>query len=183
MNEKDLDSSMNPYQEEAKPKGYIRQLQWDMAIGLQQVDNLKPSKYLEQLKEKNIKRNKKFLNEFKNEMQKQNLSPKTIDKHLSNIEFYLNDYLTYYDITKMEDGVYEINMFLGDFFIRKCLWSSVSSIKENASSIKKFYKCMYELNHIDKESYEHLCLTIKENMDDWLEELKKYDDEIDEDFF
>lgn len=54
MSEKDLDSSMNPYQEETKPKGYIKQLQWDMAIGLQQVDNLKPSKYLEQIKEKNI---------------------------------------------------------------------------------------------------------------------------------
>ena len=54
MSEKDLDSSVNPYQEDAKPKGYIKQLQWDMAIGLQQVDNLKPSKYLEQIKEKNI---------------------------------------------------------------------------------------------------------------------------------
>ena len=54
MSEKDLDSSMNPYQEEIKPACYIKQLQWDMAIGLQQVDNLKPSKYLEQLKEKNI---------------------------------------------------------------------------------------------------------------------------------
>ena len=54
MKEKDLDSSMNPYQEEQKPKDYIKQLQWDMAIGLQQVDNLKPSKYLEQIKEKNI---------------------------------------------------------------------------------------------------------------------------------
>ena len=54
MSEKDLDSSMNPYQEETKPKGYIKQLQWDMAIGLQQVDNLKPSKYLEQISEKNI---------------------------------------------------------------------------------------------------------------------------------
>ena len=54
MSEKDLDCSMNPYQEEQKPKGYIKQLQWDMAIGLQQVDNLKPSKYLEQIKEKNI---------------------------------------------------------------------------------------------------------------------------------
>lgn len=54
MSEKDLDSSMNPYQEKQKPKGYIKQLQWDMAIGLQQVDNLKPSKYLEQIKEKNI---------------------------------------------------------------------------------------------------------------------------------
>ena len=54
MKEKDLDSSMNLYQEEQKPKDYIKQLQWDMAIGLQQVDNLKPSKYLEQIKEKNI---------------------------------------------------------------------------------------------------------------------------------
>ena len=43
MSEKDLDSSMNPYQEEIKPACYIKQLQWDMAIGLQQVDNLKPS--------------------------------------------------------------------------------------------------------------------------------------------
>lgn len=54
MSEKDLDSSMNLYQEKAYPKGYIKQLQWDMAIGLQQVDNLKPSKYLEQIREKNI---------------------------------------------------------------------------------------------------------------------------------
>ena len=54
MGEKDLDSSMNPYQEELKPKGYTKQLQWDMAIGLQQVDNLRPSKYLEQISEKNI---------------------------------------------------------------------------------------------------------------------------------
>lgn len=54
MSEKDLDSSMNPYQEEIKPACYIKQLQWDMAIGLQQVDNLKPSKYLEQISEKNI---------------------------------------------------------------------------------------------------------------------------------
>ena len=54
MSEKDLDSSLNPYQEELKPKGYTKQLQWDMAIGLQQVDNLRPSKYLEQISEKNI---------------------------------------------------------------------------------------------------------------------------------
>ena len=54
MSEKNLDSSMNPYQEETKPKRYIKQLQWDMAIGLQRVDNLKPSKYLEQISEKNI---------------------------------------------------------------------------------------------------------------------------------
>ena len=54
MSEKELDSSINSYQEEIKSKGYMKRLQWDMAIGLQQVDNLKPSKYLEQISEKNI---------------------------------------------------------------------------------------------------------------------------------
>ena len=54
MSEKELDSNMDPYQEKQKPACYTKQLQWDMAIGLQQVDNLKPSKYLEQIKEKNI---------------------------------------------------------------------------------------------------------------------------------
>ena len=54
MNKKDLDSSMNSYRKKIYLKRYIKQLQWDMAIGLQQVDNLKPSKYLEQIREKNI---------------------------------------------------------------------------------------------------------------------------------
>lgn len=51
---KDLDFIMNVYQKERKINGYIKQLQWDMAIGLQQVDNLKTSKHLESIKEKNI---------------------------------------------------------------------------------------------------------------------------------
>ena len=45
---------MNPYQEKQKSAAYAKQLQWDMAKGLQRVDNLKPSKYLEQISEKNI---------------------------------------------------------------------------------------------------------------------------------
>ena len=78
MSENDLDSSMNPYQEQQKPKGYIKQLQWDMAIGLQEVDNLKPSKYLEEIKEKNvlveltIEEVEKSLKEYYVEKEKQN---------------------------------------------------------------------------------------------------------------
>ena len=51
MSEKELDSSNIEYTEETKPEGYVKQLEWDMAIGLQEVDNLKPSKYLEKLLE------------------------------------------------------------------------------------------------------------------------------------
>ena len=54
MSEKDLDSSVNEYEEKYKSNNYIKQLQWDMAIGLQEVDNLKPSKYLEKLLQENV---------------------------------------------------------------------------------------------------------------------------------
>lgn len=54
MSEKDLDSRINDYNEINDPKGYFKQLEWDMAIGLQEVDNLEPSKYLEELIEKSI---------------------------------------------------------------------------------------------------------------------------------
>lgn len=57
MSEKEFDSSVNEYEEEYKPSNYVKQLQWDMAIGLQEVDNLKPSKYLEKLLEENVKGN------------------------------------------------------------------------------------------------------------------------------
>ncbi len=57
MSEKELDSSNVEYTEETKPEGYVKQLQWDMAIGLQEVDNLKPSKYLEKLLKENVSGN------------------------------------------------------------------------------------------------------------------------------
>ena len=52
MTEKDLDSINNKYIEKSKPND--KQSEWDIAIGLQQVDNLKPSKYLKEISEENV---------------------------------------------------------------------------------------------------------------------------------
>ena len=54
MSERELDSSINDYIETETPKNYVKQQEWDMAIGLQEVDNLKPSKYLEKLLQENV---------------------------------------------------------------------------------------------------------------------------------
>ena len=58
MDEKYFDSSVFDYEVEYKSEKYIKQLNWNMAIGLQEVDNLKPSKYLEKLVVDNIEGNK-----------------------------------------------------------------------------------------------------------------------------
>lgn len=131
----------------------------------------------EELRSENEKRNKKFISEFEIWLNEKGLVSKTIRNHLSNIDLFLNDYLNYYEIEKMEDGCTSINMFM-DWFMRKCMWSSVSSIKSNATSIKKFYQCMNELNHISKEDYKFVCDSIKNNMKDWISEMQEYDAEI-----
>lgn len=54
MSEEKFDSSKELYIEEEETKYKSRKQEWDMAIGLQEVDNLKPSKYLEKLLDENI---------------------------------------------------------------------------------------------------------------------------------
>lgn len=54
MIEKDLDSSKVPYKKIKKPSNYDKKVKWDMAIGLQKVDDLTPSKYLKEKVSENI---------------------------------------------------------------------------------------------------------------------------------
>lgn len=126
--------------------------------------------------EKNNKRNEKFINEFELWLKDKKISPKTIRKHLSNIDLYLNDYLNYYEVTKMEDGINMAYTFLNDWFIRKCLYASKTSIMENAASIKKFYKCMSEKTYVSIEDYKNLCNKINDNMDGFLASLIDIDE-------
>ena len=74
-------------------------------------------------------------------------------------------------------------MFLGDWFIRKTVWGSCANIKSNAVSLKKFYTFMFEKGYISSENIEELKETIKDEMPDWLEELKRYDNISLEDYW
>jgi intergrase/recombinase len=123
------------------------------------------------------KANQELLTEFENWLKSSALSPKTIRNHINNIDLYINQYLLYDDVLEAREGVSggEVNMFLGYWFIKKAMWASESSIKSNATSLKKFYTFLLEKGLIDKEDLQQLKETIKEEMDDWLETLKRYD--------
>lgn len=125
--------------------------------------------------EKNKLRNEKYINEFEEWLKEKGLVKKTIRKHLNNINLYINEYLNYYEITKMEEGIDQVYSFLSGWFIEKCLWASKSSVKETAASIKKFYQCMSEKGYVKVEDYKFLCEEIKDNMDEFLELVDAYD--------
>ena len=144
MSEKELDSSVNEYEEQYKSNNYVKQLQWDMAIGLQEVDNLKPSKYLEKLLEEEVKGNltieevenelkeyyieKKNKNEINhNELECDFVSTRIVEL-LNKDNFKLSvDYLKYVHKFLFQD-VYE---FAGEF--RKIDFSKNEKILNNDS--------------------------------------------------
>ena len=144
MSERELDSSINDYIETETPKNYVKQLEWDMAIGLQEVDNLKPSKYLKKLLQENVTGEKtiyeveKELKEYYVEKEKNNevnhnelecdLVSTRIVELLQENNFELSiDYLKYVHKYLFQD-VYE---FAGEF--RKVDFSKHERILNNDS--------------------------------------------------
>lgn len=94
--------------------------------------------------QENDKKNEEYLKEFVTWLNSKSLSSKTIKKHIENADVYLNYYLTNSNVIPMEYGWDQTYTFLSDWGIRKNLFISKTSLKETATSIKKFYEYMSE---------------------------------------
>ena len=121
----------------------------------------------EQKCEEQRARNEKFLANFESDLKAKGFVKKTIERHLSNVDFYINEYLQREGPCPAEDGVTMIGSYLGYFFIYKCMWSTPNTIKTTAASIKKFYKSMLDHRNLSEKDYDYLCYIIKEEMPEW----------------
>ena len=120
--------------------------------------------------------NRKYLKEFTRYLENKKLSKKTIDKHIGNIDFYINTFLLYKSPQKAAEGVHQVDYFLGFWFIRKALWATPSSIKEYIVSLKLFYSYMNETGEVSDKELTDMLDEIKECKGEWIETVKKYDD-------
>ncbi|NIA11741.1 MAG: recombinase [Nitrospiraceae bacterium] len=126
--------------------------------------------------EKRKKENHTFILGFTRYLENKKLSQKTIDKHVYNIDFYINDFLLYESPQQAAEGITELNYFLGYWFIRKAMWASPTSIRENITSLKHFYSYMSKIGQVSNEELAEMKIEIKESKDEWVETVKKYDD-------
>jgi len=78
-------------------------------------------------------KNSEYLDLFEHALITNGLKDSTIKKHLSNIDLYINNFLLYEEPLTMDYGMGRSDSFLGDFFIRKCVWSTPGSIKSTTS--------------------------------------------------
>ena len=119
--------------------------------------------------------NKELLADFEEWLYDQDLSSKTVRKHVSNVDFYIDEFLLYDDAIEARDGAPRAGMFLGYWFINKAMWSSKTGIKDNAASLKKFYAFMQERGQVSEEAVASLQDTVKERMPVWLAAMDEYE--------
>lgn len=141
-----------------------------------------PEKAIEARKE-----NQKYMDIFLKELKASGISDKTIQNHMDNVDFYLTDYLPFTDndSTDMKGGaeIFNLRDFFGYFYIQKCMWSTPNNLKTTGASIKKFYKCMADNGEISKDKYKEISTLFKEEMADWQEECRRFNDDDDDYFF
>lgn len=122
--------------------------------------------------------NQPILDEFQTWLEKSGLAPKTVKGHVENIGFFAK-YLVYYEpLSKLDDADdMDVYSFLGDWFSRKAMWASESSMRSNMASFRKFFKFLRESGRIEQDIEDDVRETLKENKDEFLEAVE-FDDSL-----
>lgn len=107
--------------------------------------------------------NQPILNAFEVWLEQSGLSEKTIQIHVSNIDFFTN-YLVYYEPLKKLDEANsgDVWMFLDDWFPRKALWASITSVTSYLASFKKFFRWMGETGRVSPQTVADVLEILKE---------------------
>ncbi|MBE9115276.1 site-specific integrase [Lusitaniella coriacea LEGE 07157] len=120
--------------------------------------------------------NQPILDGFKDWLEKSNLSAKTVRNHVNNIESFA-EYLVCYEplrrLDEIEDN--DVSDFLIDWFPRKALWASESTVKSYIASFRKFAKYMIESQRMSAEQETEIRETLKEGKEEFLDAVRMED--------
>lgn len=107
------------------------------------------------------KQNASYLHLFESDLQ--GLAPKTIKRHLQNVDFFLNTYLVFDESNPltMEEGITAIDDFLGYFLEFKTFFTD-STKHSFVTSLRKFYKSMAAHGKITQEQYEDVVESLRD---------------------
>lgn len=115
--------------------------------------------------------NQPIIEDFGSWLEQSGLSEKTVRKYVYDIKFF-TEYLVYYDdpLKKLDEAdSSDVRMFLRYWFPRKAMWSSITSVKSNIASFKKFFTWLGEIGRISPEVVADVLTTLKEGRDEFFE--------------
>lgn len=125
--------------------------------------------------------NEKTLEAFGEWLEAKGLKEKTVRDHILNVDLFINHYLLYYDVTKAADGAFAVSGFFNEWFYRKAMWASERTVKQTAAGLKKFYQYLFETGAVKEADVLELKETCRDEMPQWIEAVRRFDDLADMD--
>ena len=124
--------------------------------------------------------NQPILQSFRDSLASSGLAEKTIRSHVENIDFFVEYQVSYDPLERLDeaDGG-DVRMFLMDWFPRKAMWASLSSVKSYLASFKKFFKWMGDTDRISLDTVAEVLAILKEDREDFLAAVSDYEDDDD----
>src|SRR6266496_5739169 len=113
--------------------------------------------------------NQPVLDDFQIWLEQSGLAEKTVKTHVDNINFFTN-YLVYHEpLKKLNEAESEdVWMFLVNWFPRKAMWASATTVKSNIASFKKFFQWLGETDRVSPETVVDVLHTLKVDRDTFL---------------
>ena len=109
--------------------------------------------------------NQPLLDGFEHALKQAGLSEHTIKAHVDNMRFF-GRYLLWYgsSLRRLDEATEgDVYDFLEEWFPRKALWASVSSMKVYLASFKKFFTWMGETGLVAPTTVEDVRSTLKDS--------------------
>lgn len=116
-----------------------------------------------------------YLGEFRADLEKAGLKEKTIGRHLSNAELYF-EWMIEHEGYDADDAPSQLDGFLGDWFIRRCMWSTPNSVKTTAASLKKLLTSIMNHGHMVDSEYRNAMHTLRKDLPEWQRKCALYND-------
>src|SRR3989442_818692 len=117
--------------------------------------------------------NQPILDGFEVWLKQKGLSEKTIQDHVDNIRFFTRYLVLYaHSLRRLDEATdSEVYWFLADWFPRKALWASVTSMRVYLASFKKFFTWMGEIGLISPQTVADVLDTLKFDRDEFLRKV------------
>src|SRR6266496_1786141 len=117
--------------------------------------------------------NQPILDGFEHALRQSGLREQTIKDHVDNIRFFAYYLLLYAHSLRRLDEATEGSVydFLEDWFPRKALWASVTSMKIYLASFKKFFKWMGATGLVPPETVADVLSTLKDDRNFFLRKV------------
>lgn len=117
-----------------------------------------------------VRSNEELVERFKVFLEEKDLRELSVEKYVYNVSYFLDEYLLPRK-KRPEEALQEMDAFIGNWFIKKTPWATMSSIQAMIRSLQNFYQFLLQEGRISKEQLEQLQNKMRRSYKGWVARL------------